>query len=186
MVIYSFSTRVICVVPKNVVILHMNLFQGVDPNSFLRTHIQGIINHGCRVFKCHVDINEYSHDSNLVLNILLKAIHETQTKVCYDNKLIHIYKDGVFKYLLIGKKWILLFKYTRIECVGVEEVDYIPNIIDNQIEYLFRYKFFFSFFSLELYQMFFIYKLTIVREKIRTNMFYHSANYLWDTVYFKR
>ncbi|XP_053403787.1 uncharacterized protein LOC123534087 [Mercenaria mercenaria] len=57
------------------------LLKGVDPNSFLKTHVQGILNHGCSTFKCYVDINEYSHDSNLVMNTLLRAIHDSQSKL---------------------------------------------------------------------------------------------------------
>lgn len=53
----------------------------MDPNSFLRTHIQGVVNHGLGTFTSYVDLNEYKHDSNMVLNTILRAIADTEVKV---------------------------------------------------------------------------------------------------------
>lgn len=52
------------------------LFQCLDGATLLKTHVQGVINHGLKDFVAFVDINEYQHDSNFVMNVLLKAIYE--------------------------------------------------------------------------------------------------------------
>ncbi|XP_061195044.1 uncharacterized protein LOC133203240 [Saccostrea echinata] len=49
------------------------LMKGVDPNSFLKTHIQGVLNHGLESLDLYVDINV---DANLVMNIILKSTYK--------------------------------------------------------------------------------------------------------------
>ncbi|XP_053381351.1 uncharacterized protein LOC123565970 [Mercenaria mercenaria] len=70
-------------------------FTGRKPKSIngadlLKTHITGVINHGHGGFHTYVDVNEYPHDPNLTINIILKTLkrtaqmHEnTLPPVCY-------------------------------------------------------------------------------------------------------
>ncbi|WAR04394.1 hypothetical protein MAR_019763 [Mya arenaria] len=51
--------------------------KGIDPVGFIKTHISGVINHGKDKFTTYIDINEYPHDANLVMNILLRVIHDS-------------------------------------------------------------------------------------------------------------
>lgn len=51
--------------------------KSLDMQFLLHTHIQGVMNHGLQRFAKYVDINEYCHDSNMVINTLLKEIYET-------------------------------------------------------------------------------------------------------------
>jgi hypothetical protein len=55
--------------------------QGVDPSSFLKTHVQGVLNHGQKTFDTYLDLNEYCHDSNLIMNVLLRTVHDSIGKV---------------------------------------------------------------------------------------------------------
>ncbi|WAR14225.1 hypothetical protein MAR_004330 [Mya arenaria] len=50
--------------------------KGIDLVGFIKTHISGVINHGKDKFTTYIDINEYTHDANLVMNILLRVIHD--------------------------------------------------------------------------------------------------------------
>ena len=51
-------------------------FQALSSGDLLGTHITGIINHSAQKLLTFLDINEYCHDSNLVVNLLLVAIKE--------------------------------------------------------------------------------------------------------------
>ncbi|XP_061170326.1 uncharacterized protein LOC133179637 [Saccostrea echinata] len=68
--------------------------KGIDPNSFLKTHVQGILNHGMGTFDVYVDINEYCHDSNLVMNVILKTIHNSISKDGYLPQRLYIQADN--------------------------------------------------------------------------------------------
>ncbi|XP_062566153.1 uncharacterized protein LOC134228510, partial [Saccostrea cucullata] len=47
----------------------------LDVANLLSTHIQGVINHGLEKFTKYLDINEYAHDSNMVINTILKELY---------------------------------------------------------------------------------------------------------------
>ncbi|XP_061190665.1 uncharacterized protein LOC133198638 [Saccostrea echinata] len=70
------------------------LMKGIDPNSFLKTHVQGVLNHGMGTFDVYVDINEYCHDSNLVMNVILKTIHNAISKDGYLPQRLYIQADN--------------------------------------------------------------------------------------------
>ena len=63
--------------------MYLNFLQGIDPSALLKTHIHGVINHGKGDTSFFIDINEYAHDANLVMNILLKSIYTTRNRVSY-------------------------------------------------------------------------------------------------------
>ena len=63
--------------------MYLNFLHGIDPSALLKTHIQGVINHGKGDTSFFIDINEYAHDANLVMNILLKSINSTRNRVSY-------------------------------------------------------------------------------------------------------
>lgn len=50
------------------------LFQNIKGTDLLKTHVSGVISHGHGGFHTFVDINEYRHDPNLTINILLKML----------------------------------------------------------------------------------------------------------------
>ena len=66
--------------------MYLNFLQGIDPSALLQTHIQGVINHGKGDTSFFIDINEYAHVANLVMNILLKSIYSTRNRVSYWEK----------------------------------------------------------------------------------------------------
>ncbi|XP_062576087.1 uncharacterized protein LOC134237971 [Saccostrea cucullata] len=70
------------------------LMKGVDPNSFLKTHIQGVLNHGLESLDLYVDINEYMHDANLVMNIILKSSYKALLKTGFLQSTLYIQADN--------------------------------------------------------------------------------------------
>ena len=60
----------------------------------LKTHVQGVINHGQEKFYTFADINEYCHDSNMVMNVLLKVIYDSIDKVCIKRYITLIFLYG--------------------------------------------------------------------------------------------
>lgn len=53
----------------------------LDMANLLSTHIQGVINHGLDKFTKYVDINEYAHDSNMVMNTVLKELYSASLQM---------------------------------------------------------------------------------------------------------
>ena len=53
------------------------IFQSLEATYILKTHVQGVINHGQNRFFPFIDINEYCHDANLVVNTVLKVLKES-------------------------------------------------------------------------------------------------------------
>ncbi|XP_052260757.1 uncharacterized protein LOC127864907 [Dreissena polymorpha] len=54
-------------------------FAGRNPKNLhavdlLHTHVTGVLSHGHGGFHAYVDINEYPHDPNLTINIILKEL----------------------------------------------------------------------------------------------------------------
>jgi len=48
----------------------------LDLANLLHTHIQGVINHGLGRFAKYIDKKEYCHDSNMVMNTVMKEIYQ--------------------------------------------------------------------------------------------------------------
>ncbi|XP_052212296.1 uncharacterized protein LOC127831367 [Dreissena polymorpha] len=53
--------------------------------DLLKTHVTGVINHEHGGFHTFIDLNEYPHDPNLTINVLLKMLKITA--VSHDNTL---------------------------------------------------------------------------------------------------
>ncbi|XP_053405149.1 uncharacterized protein LOC128558899 [Mercenaria mercenaria] len=51
--------------------------KNIKGTDLLKTHITGVINHGHGGFHTYVDLNEYPHDPNLTINVLLKMLKRT-------------------------------------------------------------------------------------------------------------
>ncbi|XP_062608883.1 uncharacterized protein LOC134270664 [Saccostrea cucullata] len=68
--------------------------KGIDPTALLKTHIQGVINHGKGTYTYYVDINEYSHDANLVMNIILKSVYASTDKHGRLPEILYIQADN--------------------------------------------------------------------------------------------
>lgn len=68
----------------------------LDMANLLSTHIQGVINHGLDKFTKYVDINEYAHDSNMVMNTVLKELYSASLQMVNLNYLISIRCDTLY------------------------------------------------------------------------------------------
>lgn len=54
--------------------------QIVNAADLLKTHVTGVINHGHGGFRSFIDINEYPHDPNLTINMILETLKETANR----------------------------------------------------------------------------------------------------------
>jgi hypothetical protein len=52
-------------------------FQSVNAADLLKTHITGVISHGHGGFHTFTDFNQFPHDPNLTINIILKMLEIT-------------------------------------------------------------------------------------------------------------
>lgn len=55
-------------------ILFLFFLQAMNPTDMIATHITGLISHGHHQFVTFLDMKEYKHDSNMVMNLLLKTM----------------------------------------------------------------------------------------------------------------
>lgn len=61
------------------------IFQNINPAEMLMTHITGVIAHGQSKLFTFLDLNQFKHDSNLTISILLKVLSEiAEEKVIKD------------------------------------------------------------------------------------------------------
>ncbi|KAK3108210.1 hypothetical protein FSP39_003259 [Pinctada imbricata] len=70
------------------------LQKGIDPTGMLKTHIQGVLNHGKGTLTTYVDINESSHDANLIMNILLRTFFDALDKNGRLPRILYIQADN--------------------------------------------------------------------------------------------
>ena len=65
--------------------LILKCLQAINPSDLLGTHITGVISHGQDLFWTYLDINQYPHDSNLNINVLLRVLAKLSrlTQVIY-------------------------------------------------------------------------------------------------------
>lgn len=48
-------------------------------SEILKTHITGVLDHSRGRFETYLDINQFPHDPNLTINIILQALKRTVT-----------------------------------------------------------------------------------------------------------
>lgn len=68
--------------PSNDITCHVcvSLFQFINAGDLMKCHITGVLNHGEKKFHTFVDYNQYSHDPNLTVNVILKVLWWTASK----------------------------------------------------------------------------------------------------------
>ena len=55
----------------------------MNPGDQLSTHITGVIAHGQNTFTTYLDLNQYPHDSNLTMNVILRTLKKiSDSMVC--------------------------------------------------------------------------------------------------------
>lgn len=69
-------------------------FQSVYAADLLKTHVTGVINHGHGGFHSYIDINEYQHDPNLTINVILKTLKDVA------DRQVHFF-DDLHKFLAL-------------------------------------------------------------------------------------
>lgn len=95
--------------------------QGFDPSSLLKSHVQGVLNHSWKTFYTYVDLSEYCHDSCLIMNVLLRTVHDSTGNVylwlTIVINIISTIKKNWFSYALnINMPGILIFRYWEYMC----------------------------------------------------------------------
>ena len=65
------------------------MLQNLHAVDLLHTHATGVLSHGHGGFHAYVDINEYPHDPNLTINIILKELLR-QAKANVSNVCAHV------------------------------------------------------------------------------------------------
>lgn len=51
-----------------------DIFQFINVGDLMKCHITGVLNHGEDKFNTFIDYNQYSHDPNLTINVILKTL----------------------------------------------------------------------------------------------------------------
>ncbi|WAR14973.1 hypothetical protein MAR_005078 [Mya arenaria] len=73
--------------------------------DLLKTHVTGVINHGNGCFHSYVDFNQFPHDPNLTINILLRALKKSADKQTHISFLMvgHTHEDVDAQFSLISR-----------------------------------------------------------------------------------
>lgn len=70
-----------CVYNVSFTFKNISAFQSLNVADLLKTHITGVISHGHGDMRSFIDLNQFPHDPNLTMNIILKVL----SKIAQEN-----------------------------------------------------------------------------------------------------